>query len=549
MKHRKKPSLRFTIIFILLAVSIIPLALVSLGSWYVFGRLLTDKSLELQRTVVENHAYSIETFLSERIICLELIAKSFNINELTDPIFLQSQFNHLNLISQDSYVDLGVISGEGEHLVYIGQYDLMGRNYRETEWFKEVYISGEYISDVFLGYRQIPHCIIAIKSYNGNKPWFLRATINSEKFDEIVHTDKLGKAGEVYIVNRQGLYQTTPRQGSLLEKSAITGLEYFPGVRDSCILVEDRLKVRVTTWINKKNWLLAAEQDYAEIQAPVNKAIASGAVIVILAIALTIVVTFIATSHLTAKIDKANRQREEMFSAFMRSAKLASIGELATGLAHEINNPLAVISADQTNISDIISGYPQDLKDMGEIRESLERCGRQIQRCKSITTKMLQFGRKRDTELQPTDLSQCLQEIKTLLERQAAVRNVELILNVEENLPEVLLDSVELEQVMVNLINNSLQALNRGGYVKVSAFRQRDELVIEVSDNGSGIPQRDLDRIFEPFFTTKPIGEGTGLGLSVCYGLVQSWGGTITAESEQGKGTSMRIVLPLKKIE
>ncbi len=542
----KRPNLRWRIITVLLAVSILPLLLMGVGAWFVFGRILEEKSLELQRTVVESHAGAIETYLADRIKSLRLFAETQGLEELTQAQYLSGLFDCLNRTSNNGFIDIGVIDSEGNHLAYVGPYDLLDKNYRDAEWFKEVEIQGRYISDVFLGFRNVPHCVIAVKSGNGSKPWFLRATINSDQMDAFVSAGMLGETGDAYIVNRAGLYQTTPRDGSLLEQSPFKNPAYFKGVQNRKEMMNGSLKIQVTTWLNQNNWLLVAQQDAWEIRAPVNRAVASGAVIVVLAMGVIVITTYLATRHLTRQIDRANARREEMFHAFMRSAKLASIGELATGLAHEINNPLAIISADQTNISDIIAGDGVQLPEREELALSLNRIKRQVARCKSITTKMLQFGRKRETELEPTDIAAHLGEIVAMLKRQAEVRNAELNLQIEEDLPPAMVDPVELEQVIVNLIQNSLHALPQGGAIDISCRVEGNELVIENRDNGKGIPPKAMERIFEPFFTTKPVGEGTGLGLSVVYGIVQSWNGQIRIDSEPGKGTVVRISIPLQ---
>ena len=138
-----------------------------------------------------------------------------------------------------------------------------------------------------------------------------------------------------------------------------------------------------------------------------------------------------------------------------------------------------------------------------------------------------------------------MKEILNLLERRANVRNIKLRFETEGKLPPVMVDPTEFEQVMVNLINNSIDALPNGGDIVIKAFAKKDNLCLEVIDNGEGIAPENLDRIFEPFFTTKHVGKGTGLGLSMCYGIVHSWGGSIKAESHRGKGTTMKIKLPL----
>ena len=536
---------RSRIINVLLAVSLIPLCLVGVGSWLVFGRLLDKKSLELQHSVVESHARSIEAYLNEHLRLLQLLAESHSLQEIADVKRLSDLFADLNLSSNGGYVDLGVIDEEGQHLAYIGPYDLQHRNYKETGWFEEVMIKGAYISDVFLGFRQVPHIVFAIRTENGGNPWILRATINSDRFDVLVGTGVLGETAEAYIVNREGLYQTRPKIGSVLDAAPLIDLKPYRGLRDSKVDSDGSTKIRVTTWLNENRWLLVVQLDASEVRAPVTRATTYGALIILMAVVLIVITTLLATRYLTNRIDKANAQREEIYLAFMRSAKLASIGELATGLAHEINNPLAILSADQTNISDLVSEMAPDAKNLNEIKESIERSKNQIQRCKSITTKMLQFGRKRDTELEPTDLAKGLQEIENLLERQARLRNVELVFDVDEDLPSVMIDPVELEQVMVNLFHNSFDALPFGGKILTTAQRMGKDVVLEVKDDGLGIPPDDLERVFEPFYTTKPVGKGTGLGLSVSYGIVQSWGGRLEAESEAGKGTIIRIHFPV----
>ena len=542
-----RTSLRLRIVTVLLTVSLIPLFLLGIGSWVVFGRLLEQKSLELQESIVDGHARAIDSYLSERKNTLRLLADTHRLKEFANQNTLSKHLGTLNRATGGGFVDLGVIGANGDHLAYAGPYDLLRFNYAATEWFAEVTSRGEHISDVFLGFRNVPHCIIAIRSIEADERWILRATINSDQFDDLVRTTTLGATGEAFIVNRAGYYQTTARNGRLLEPSPIRPLPPARELLPERVIGDSGVEVfRVTRWINQERWLLVVQQDASEVRAPLNRAIALGALNFVFAVAAIALATLWATRHLTNRIDRADREREEMFRAFLRSAKLASIGELATGLAHEINNPLAIISADQTNIGDVAAMLDPTQESTNEILESVERSKRQIQRCKSITTKILQFGRSTDTQqLTSTQIGRSLKETASLLKRQASVDNVELSVRIDEALPSVLINELELEQVIVNLVNNSLYALPNGGRIDIIARRSGQEVVTEVVDNGSGIAPEDLERIFEPFFTTKPPGKGTGLGLPVCYGIVRSWGGRIEAESTPGRGTTVRICIPV----
>ncbi|MFC1563588.1 ATP-binding protein [candidate division KSB1 bacterium] len=541
----KQYSLRFKIATILITVSLLTLFLMGMGSWIVFGRLLDQKALEMQKNIVESHANAIESYLADRLNSLRLLAMSCNLDDIKNPRSLQNLLDCLNRTSNGGYIDLGIIGSNGDHLAYVGEYDLIDKNYREADWFHEVSIRGEYISDVFLGFRQTPHCIIAVKSYQDSDFWILRATIDSEQFDAYVKKNGLGETGDAYILNKEGFYQTSPKVGAILDSSPITDLSNFQGLQSRRERVGDTTKIQVITWVNGDKWLLVVEQDESEIRAPVNRAIVNGFLVLLIGVGFIVVTTLFATKILSNQIAKANKRREEMNRAFIRSAKLASIGELATGLAHEINNPLAIISADQTNISDLISEIDTAGENVSEVLVSVERSKRQIERCKNITTKILQFGRKRDSESEYTDIANNLKETIEFLNKQAHIRNIELSLNIDEDIPLVMIDPVELEQVIVNLFQNSFHALSNGGLVNAEVYKNNDEVIIEVKDNGPGIAPEILERIFEPFFTTKPVGQGTGLGLSVCYGIVQSWGGRIDAESIPGKGATMRIHIPV----
>ncbi|MBU1320384.1 MAG: ATP-binding protein [candidate division Zixibacteria bacterium] len=536
--------LRWRIVLALLTAALLPLFLAGFGSWVVFRGMLEQKSSELMMSVVESHAKAIESHLAEQLHLLELAASSFDLKEIASSDRLSKLLIDLNQSSSTGFVDLGIIDDNGNHAAYVGPYDLRDRNYAEAEWFREVMESGTHISDVFLGYRKVPHCIIAVKAPSKDKPWLLRATINSEQFDRLVETEVLGEGSYAYIVNGEGSYQTTPLVGSLLDSKLEPMIGYHRGVRQSRIDVDGVEKIRATAWINGGRWMLGVEQDVKAIQAPVDKAIAYGALVVAFAVLLLVLTTFFATWHLTGQINKATAERDEMSLAFLRSAKLASIGELATGLAHEINNPLAIISAEHTNISDLIQLSDNSPTWRDEIRDSVKRCKEQVRRCAGITSKMLQFGRKSDSAVEPTDIVPRLSEIVDLLNRHASVRNVQIDCTISGDIPRVLADPIELEQVLINLINNAIDAMPAGGKITISAHRQDEYVQLDVSDNGVGIASQDLDRVFEPFYTTKPPGKGTGLGLSVCYGIVQSWGGRIRADSRVGEGTTIHILLP-----
>jgi two-component system NtrC family sensor kinase len=538
-------SLRWRITAVLLVVSLLPIVLSGAASWLALDRLLQAKALEQMRQMVRGHAHSIESYLNEHLHLMELLALSQPDLRRATPQRLQELLAELDRSSPGGFVDLGVIDADGRHLAYAGPYELQACNYRATDWFQEVMTRGRYVSDVFLGFRNVPHCIIAVKTADEDGDLILRATINSERFNAIVRASELGATAAAYLLNRTGQHQTDSPHGPVLSRAAIEDLQPHPGVREQWVQADGVRKVRASTWLEDGRWLLVVELDVAAIRAPLKQVTATEALIVLPAAVLMVITALAATTHLTRRIDRANAQRQEALGAFLRSAKLASIGELATGLAHEINNPLAIISTEQTNLADLLAEAPLEEQRRQEMLAAVERSRRHVYRCARITQKMLQFGRKADSTLRPTDIGPRLAEIVNLLQPQARTRNVELALEVPDHLPQALLDPLELEQVLVNLIQNSFDALPDGGCIRVAAHQENGRVVVQVQDNGTGIAPANLERIFEPFFTTKPAGQGTGLGLAVCYGIVSSWGGSIEATSAAGRGTTLTVSLPV----
>jgi len=550
--HRARPEeararrrLRRRMVAGLLVVSAVPFLLMGAGAWLVFRDLAIREALTLHRTMARAHGAAIDAYLAEQLRTVELIARTHTLRELSDPATLREIFAEVTAVHGNSFVDLGVIDAEGRHLAYVGPYDLMDRNYRDADWFKEVLAHGASISDVFLGFRQSPHSVVAVRRDLATGPWILRATLDNRSLYQLVRSLAVGTFGDVFVVNRDGVYQTPPRSGEVLGQSGVVEATPRGEIRDERVETASGAVRQVSTWLDGDRWMLVVRQPEREILTPVTRAVGDGALITLFAVLVVFVATISVTSRLIAQIERGDRQRDLMYYDLLKSARLASLGEMATGLAHEINNPLAIMSAEHTNLTDRLAELRIDGDGRAALDRSLQRCSHQLERCGDITGKMLQFGRRTETRPSATEVEPVLREAVELLSRRAATANVALSLDVESELPPAWLDADELEQVLLNLLGNSLDATPPGGSIRVVATREGERLLLRVADNGCGIAPEDLDRIFEPFFTTKPPGMGTGLGLAVVHGIVRGWGGTIDVESDPGEGTTLSIHVPL----
>lgn len=539
-----KTRLRWSMVIGLLLVSALPFVVIGGGAWFVFRNLAMQEALTLYRNMARAHATAVDSYLSEQFRTLETLARTHTVDELRDPKTLAQVFATLSEVQGNSFVDLGVIDENGRHLAYVGPYDLMGRNYGDADWFRTVMSQGVAVSDVFLGFRQSPHSVIAVRQPSAQGWWILRATLDNRSLYALVRSLSVGRLGDVFIVNREGVYQTPPRSGEVLTQSTVSPAA-SQEVREERLTTREGAVRRVSTWLADGRWLLVVQQPESEILTPVTRAVGNGALIALLALLLVFVATLYVTSRLIHQIEVADRQRDLMYGDVIRSARLASLGEMASGLAHEINNPLAIMSAEHTNVDDQLADALLTDPVRTMLNQSLTRLRRQVERCRDITSKMLQFGRGAETSLGATDVAPVLREVVGLLRRRADEKEVALRTEGAQAVPPARLDANELEQVLLNLVNNALDATRPGGVVRLSATAADDEVLIRVTDNGCGIPPEDLDRIFQPFFTTKPPGEGTGLGLAVAYGLVNGWGGRLEVESEVDGGTTVSILVPV----
>ena len=237
--------------------------------------------------------------------------------------------------------------------------------------------------------------------------------------------------------------------------------------------------------------------------------------------------------------------RVEANRAVARAEKLAAVGRLAAGVVHEINNPLATISACAEALeSRIADGEFADSPALNDLQEYLGLIRSEAFRCKSITTGLLDFSRMRNAQHVLLDLSDVINSTTKLLVHQQRSGKIDLRVEIDEDLPPVFGDPGQLQQAIITLATNAVDAMPSGGVLTISSRREGNKLLVEVTDTGVGIAPENIARIFEPFFTTKEVGQGTGLGLAVCYGILTEHGGSLDVQSAPEVGTTFTITLP-----
>jgi len=253
------------------------------------------------------------------------------------------------------------------------------------------------------------------------------------------------------------------------------------------------------------------------------------------------------TQSLQDEVDKKTAEIVNAQEQIINAEKLASLGRMAAGVAHELNSPLTgIVTFAHLMRERTAPDKKQDIEDLDTIIEQAERCTK-------IIKGMLGFARKGASEATETDVNDLLRETVGMVQNQIKVQNIGIEVALGEGLPQIHIDPNQLQQVFLNLITNAVDAMGEHGRISIATrlvgATPEQNVEIEITDTGPGIYPNNLDKIFEPFFTTKPVGKGTGLGLPVSYGIVKKHDGDIVVKSKLGEGTSFFVRLPVPKPE
>ncbi|WP_285906941.1 sensor histidine kinase [Pseudodesulfovibrio pelocollis] len=537
-----------------IGISFIPLLLVGGLIFVQFSSIYTEKVYAHLGAVVDKHLETIDAFLAGKQYEVLYLDKAFTYEQLTTPAFLERTLKDIQQQYGRVFVDLGVIDASGRQVAYAGPFDQLGADCSEESWYVNSRDSKIAISDVFLGLHRSPHFIVTVNNSDGLRSWTLKATIDFLAFGNQVENIRIGNTGHAYIVNAQGELQTRPRSVetqalSMVASRTVQRPHTTPGVLIERSLGSDGEDyIVVSAALAGADWKLVFQQESSDALSELATA-ERIALLVLVAGALAILgMALFMNRKLVTRFRLIDLRTEMMNRQMIEAGKLASIGELAAGIAHEINNPVAIMIEEAGWVGDLLEDEGREMSCREEVERALAQIRTQGVRCKDITHKLLSFARQTDTRVTMVSLPELVAEVVNLSMQPARYARIEFSLNIDPHMPPIKASPTELQQVFLNLINNSIQAMEQdGGTLIISCHASPDEVFITVADTGPGIPEANLSRIFDPFFTTKPVGRGSGLGLSICYGIIHQMGGTIEVESTVGHGTSFNIRLPLQR--
>jgi signal transduction histidine kinase len=541
---------------LLSASCLLPL-IITAAADYGMARRTVERNERLRtERLASNAKRSIGHFLQERLDALAFTAHNVGIESLKS----QSQMNDvLSLLKQDfgGFTDIGLVDESARQIAYAGPYDLIGLEYGDQEWFTRCRAQGTFISEVYRGHRDEPHMVIAVRtSAPDGTCYALRAALETSRLIGTLAPYATGEGDDVFLMSRSaGVVQTPSRRyGDVLERALLEVPPYSEHTESFNSVDPQGTQVSVgyaylTTEASGTPFVLVLSRPKTDTVEFLSQLRRNRVLVVGLSSFFIILVITVTSSFMFNRLYDADRVKGGVLLSMQETSRLASLGRLSTGVAHEINNPLAVINESAGYIKDLLTmerhgGYHDELvEQVDAILDSVQRCG-------AITTGLLGFAREMNLHLKPVRPEDLIDRVLSFHRKEAEYRRISVNLDVAEDVPSIVSDPGRLQQVFLNLIGNAFQAMDTGDSLTITVRNQEpDRVRVDVSDTGCGIPREYLQRVFEPFFTTKVERQGTGLGLSITYNLIRKLGGEIKVKSKVGEGTTFTVVLPVARGE
>lgn len=553
-------SLRRLMTMLMVVVSVTPLLLLSGISHVQYTRTLEREMESPIYALARKSQAALELYLGERESTVSFIAHAYTFKDLADERTLNRVF--LSLRSEfQGFVDMGLVNSEGMQISYIGPYKLKGVDYAGKPWLRETEIKSRYLSNVFLGYRGYPHMVIAVhRMEESGLSWTLRVAVDTLRLQQVLSAVGPEQDTDVFLVDREGVLQTDSHlYGKALDPCPLPVPQATAETVVRTVTEPSGRKLMVASCgLAGTDFTLLAVKPVADAFRPWAALRTELLLVLCGGVALIVLVSQLLMKQLINRLQASDERRVAVFAQMEHNQKLSSIGRLAAGVAHEVNNPLAVIYEK--------AGLARDLINMGKVCDEsknkerlnslLEAIESTVERARGITHRLLGFARRMEANRQSLHIEEVITETLSFLEREAKNRGVKLEMDLAANLPEIVSDRGQLQQIFLNIVGNALDAVTgcplsgetkegQQRFVKVQCVPAGEcALEVTVRDNGKGMPQEVLRHIFEPFYSTKK-DKGTGLGMFITYGIVRRLGGEIFVESEEGRGSTVRVTLPL----
>ena len=523
----------YRVLAALMGSAFIPLVVIGgIFSLYAVS-IFKSRTVEMLVRDVEMRRQHLDRFLGDRILELKWVARTSTII-LTE----QERFDEYtrDLTREFPWInDLGVFDLDGNQLAHKGSYARETRNYSDHPWFRKAIDAGVCISDMELGYRQLPHISIAVRRDRDPTSLIIRASIDSDTLQrQLVPGWNMFERADVFLIDHDGRYQTQPRTGwRLMGQSGLGVQEPFEGTR----IHEMGGIILLTNWLSAAPWVLAARYDVDEVFAPALEmrylslwALIIGGIIIVFFVLLT-------ANTLVSRLEAKRQQIQHLNRQLRRSSFMTSTMEMGVGLLQEIADRLGSITVAsqwmENHLAD--AANPQVDEDLKLIRGSAGVAQENL-------NQFLSSLRADAPMITDVNLVSLIEELVTWLNKELTLRCIRVTWAIDKNTPEIRTDRSRLRHAIQNILLNAVYAVDKHGKIHIAIAAEGRGVVITITDSGSGIPEADRETIFEPLYTTKP--DGTGLGLPVARDILETLEGSLTLVWPSAGGAAFRMVLP-----
>ncbi|WP_319522516.1 ATP-binding protein [uncultured Desulfosarcina sp.] len=521
------------VVIALMGAAFIPLIVIGgIFSFYSVS-IFKDRTVEMLVHDTDTRRRQLDSLFSDRVATLKLVAQM-----PADILTVQEQFDAYARTVIEKYPwinDLEVFDIQGNQLVHQGHLARETRNYADRTWFQRAGATGVWISDLELGYRQVPHVSIAVRREKGPPFLIVRASLNGGDLQRQLQPSwKAFTATDVFLIDQKGDYQARLQPDRpLMVASGLGQQQQFDGVT----IQTKQEHLQLTTWLSSVPWVLGASYKPKEVFAPALEmryfaiwSLVLGGVVICSLVLLT-------ADSLVKRLETKRQRIHHLNAQMQRSSYMASTMELGIGFLEEITDRLASITVAAEWLESHLSGENASpvAEDLKQIRESAVTGRKRLKQ-------FLENLRPRQpviTDVQPVDL---IQTVVTWLKKELALRCIRVVWDIDEDVPAIRTEPGKLRHAFQNILLNALTAVDRHGEIHIDIKDEGPQVAVTITDSGCGIGSEDRERIFEPLFTTKT--DGTGLGLPVARDIFQALGGSLILLRSSSEGTAFRMVLP-----
>ena len=542
-------SIKLTIV--LVTISAVPLLLYALSAYKRQVDILQKKAISNLETIAVQNKLIVNKYCIDTLNELKLIGASLKgLNEdLTTELIRSIQAQHSTLVE----VHIAGMNGKILHSTDHGE---AHTDVAAKEWFKAVANGGIFSGDVDSGEengRREFIMAVPVRSRENQLVGVLMAHIDLSGIAEIMRATPIGSTGEIYLLNREGIFLTTTRIGKVRPGDRIPSGDVASYLEETGKkeLIDYRGKkvIRVRKELPYLNWTLVVEQDSAELFSELRAFRNISGLFAGLYIILVAVGSLIASMKIAHLLKTKYGREKELEMQLIRKDNLASMGLLTAGIAHELNTPLAnALLSTQMLKEDMKGLHPDFIETLGSIEEEIKRGG-------AIVRNLLDFSRQSHTDSTVTDINDVLSKLLDIAQKLCSDKRIVVKRTLANMIPFANGNASILHQVFMNIVSNAVEAMENGGTLTVRTryVEANKKIIAEIGDTGPGIPEENIGDVFDPFFTTKASEDGMGLGLAISYTMIRKMGGDIRVTSTSHKketglnlptGTIFSVELP-----